>query len=232
MEEAFQRATTLVEEIDLDQMNRPEVAQAIAAKAFYQGERSLETELSPETYRLVAERIGAAGLSVESFRRMKPWMIALTLMALELKRGGFDAALGLDRYFHARATREGKAFRALESPVEQIEFLESIGAELQDEFVMQQVDNARTQVAQVAAMADAWKSGDAAAVERLMLEPLRAMPRVYELLVIRRNRAWMPAIESCLAEGACLVVVGAAHVIGPDGLLAELRSRGYIVRQQ
>jgi uncharacterized protein YbaP (TraB family) len=43
----------------------------------------------------------------------------------------------------------------------------------------------------------------------------------------------MPRIEACLAQGSrCLVVVGAAHLVGPDGLLTSLQARGYRVEQQ
>jgi uncharacterized protein YbaP (TraB family) len=42
----------------------------------------------------------------------------------------------------------------------------------------------------------------------------------------------MPKIESCLGEGHCFVVVGAAHLVGPEGLLALLRQKGYSVQQE
>ena len=50
--------------------------------------------------------------------------------------------------------------------------------------------------------------------------------------VVGRNRRWVPQIEECLSQQKCFVVVGAAHLVGPDGLVAMLRAKGYTVKQQ
>jgi hypothetical protein len=43
----------------------------------------------------------------------------------------------------------------------------------------------------------------------------------------------MPQLEACLKRSTpCFVIVGAAHIVGPQGLLALLRQRGYQVEQQ
>ncbi len=55
---------------------------------------------------------------------------------------------------------------------------------------------------------------------------------MYQRLLVERNKNWMPKIEALFTRrGRALVVVGAAHLVGPDGLLAMLRSKGYIVEQ-
>jgi hypothetical protein len=51
----------------------------------------------------------------------------------------------------------------------------------------------------------------------------------YKLMVTERNRAWMPNLTRYLDEGQAFVNVGAAHLPGPQGLIALLRSRGYRV---
>jgi uncharacterized protein YbaP (TraB family) len=57
-------------------------------------------------------------------------------------------------------------------------------------------------------------------------------PALYDAMIVKRNRNWVPKIEDCLAAGHCFVVVGAAHLLGPDGLLAALREKGYAVEQE
>ena len=54
-------------------------------------------------------------------------------------------------------------------------------------------------------------------------------------LLTRRNLAWMPRLEAALAPGAgesraVFVAVGAAHMMGTDGLPALLRGRGWGLR--
>jgi len=81
-------------------------------------------------------------------------------------------------------------------------------------------------------LVEAWRSGDAATVEKIVLADLKAEPVLYQRLLVERNRNWMPKLEALFARPKhALVVVGAAHLVGPDGLLAALRAKGYTVEQ-
>ena len=51
-------------------------------------------------------------------------------------------------------------------------------------------------------------------------------------MVVARNRPLMPKIEGYLKSGTTwMVVAGAAHMSGSDGLPATLRAQGYQVKQ-
>jgi uncharacterized protein YbaP (TraB family) len=55
---------------------------------------------------------------------------------------------------------------------------------------------------------------------------------MYQRLLVDRNRAWLPKLDALFTRsGRAFVVVGAAHLVGPDGLLAMFRARGYQVAQ-
>jgi uncharacterized protein YbaP (TraB family) len=50
--------------------------------------------------------------------------------------------------------------------------------------------------------------------------------------VAGRNRNWLPQLEELLAGGEpAMAVVGALHLVGNDGLISQLRARGYRVEQ-
>jgi uncharacterized protein YbaP (TraB family) len=232
MERAFMRSATLMEEVDQRELASPEVMALLQNKGFYQDNRSLDTEVSPETFGLIRGRVERLGLDLDRLRRMKPWMVSLMLMALELQKGGFQSALGVDRYFFDRAPQFGKKFRALETAAEQIGFMADMDAPMQEAMFRASTEGRESELAQVTALADAWRQGDVEALERVLLTTRRAAPRVYDLMFVQRNRAWIPKIEDCLGSGACFVVVGAGHLIGPDGLLIELKKRGYTITQE
>jgi uncharacterized protein YbaP (TraB family) len=70
-------------------------------------------------------------------------------------------------------------------------------------------------------------------MERVALSDMKDSREVYETLLAGRNRRWVPKIEGCSqANQSCFVVVGAAHLVGPDGLLTLLKQRGFTVTQQ
>ena len=82
-------------------------------------------------------------------------------------------------------------------------------------------------------MTRAWRAGDLETLERLSGVPMREQsPEFYQTLLVQRNEAWLPQIESMVASTEVeLVLVGALHLAGEDGLLAMLTRRGYTVRQ-
>jgi uncharacterized protein len=232
MEKAFMRSVTLMEEVDQRELASPELLAVLQQKGFYQDNRSLETDVSPQTFAAIRQRVENLGLDIQHFQRMKPWMLSLMLMAAEVKKGGFDAAHGIDRYFFEKAPRMGKKFRALETAVEQIGFLADLDTPMQEAMFREAAEGRDSELAQVTTMANAWRRGDAAALEQIILSTLKDAPKVYDAVFVQRNRAWVPKIEACLAEGHCFIVVGAGHLVGPDGLLVDLARRGYAVTQE
>jgi uncharacterized protein YbaP (TraB family) len=69
-------------------------------------------------------------------------------------------------------------------------------------------------------------------VEKIVLQDIKSDRRMYERLVVERNRAWLPQIEALLTRPTpAFIVVGAAHLVGPDGLINTLKAKGYTVQQ-
>lgn len=232
MTAAFDTSDVLVEEADPDELASPAFAATVMSRALYLDGQTLEDHVSAETFKVIADRGAAAGLPVEVLRRMKPWMVATTLEALALQRGGFDPALGLDVHFFNLATARGRRFSPLETGAEQIGFLEKLGEGVEDALIRENLRSADAEVAQVREIAAAWRAGDAGALERIVLGELRETPGVYDQLIAARNRAWLPKLRTCIETASCFIVVGAGHLVGPEGLVPALRAQGFTVTQQ
>src|SRR5262245_374760 len=232
MNQAFAGAETLVEEIDMDEASNPAFAAMVLSKAMFPTGTTLSTSLSPATYKILAAWLSKNGLAVEAFQQMKPWMVSLTLQTLALQRIGFDPAFGIDKHFADNAQKSKKQFLALETAAEQIDFLDRLSPRTQDLMLRESLESADAELAEIKAIASAWKVGDVAAVEKLALSSLKDSPEVYQSLLVDRNRRWVPKIETCTQTSRCFVVVGAAHLVGADGLIALLKQKGYTVEQQ
>ncbi len=77
---------------------------------------------------------------------------------------------------------------------------------------------------------EAWRAGDQKTLTDTLVLLAEADPAGYDALIVNRNRAWLPAIEKALSEkGTTFVTIGATHLIGPDGLVAQLRRDGHAV---
>jgi uncharacterized protein YbaP (TraB family) len=232
LDTAFKESDLLVEELDLGEMAAVDSQLKILTRGLLPSGQTLDHVVSAATFALVNERVTALGLPVEPLKRFKPWALALTLLGLEWQAAGFDAQLGLDRHFYDRALADGKQVQGLETIDFQISRFDELSMEEQDRLLASTLRELETEKASVTKLADAWKAGDTLTVERIVLQELRKEPRMYDRFLVDRNRNWMPKIDALFARrGRAFVVVGAAHLVGPDGLLALLRAKGYSVEQ-
>jgi uncharacterized protein YbaP (TraB family) len=232
MEQAFGRARTLMEEIDVNDATSLDLLSVVMAKGMFSGGESLQSVLPPATYDKLAQRVAAAGLPIEAVAMMRPWMAENTLSMLEIQKSGFDPDLGVDVYYRRKATEKGVTFAQLETAAEQIDYLANVPMDVQVAQLKKTLDEGDAEIKEVQQIAAAWRAGDGAAIERLLLQDMKDSRASYESLVVNRNRRWVPRLESCFSAGNCFVVVGAAHMVGGDGLIAMLRQKGYRITQQ
>jgi uncharacterized protein YbaP (TraB family) len=232
-ESAFAASATLVEEINLAEAEQLAAAPMLLAKGLYLDGRTFESAVGKETATLVASRLKDTGIPMEMIRTMKPWMVMLMITAFEAQKAGLDAALGLDKYFFDKAKAAGKPVMALETAESQIDRFDKMPESLQEQMLRSTLSELDTERNSVAAMISAWRRGDAAAMEKMALSSFDAYRGAYASLIVERNTNWVPQIEACMAKPQpCFVVVGAAHLIGHDGLLALLAKKGYTLEQQ
>jgi uncharacterized protein len=232
-EAAFNAAGTLVEEINLAEAEQLAAAPMLLAKGLYKDGRTFEGSVAKDTATLVATRLKDTGIPLEMIRTMKPWMVMLMITAFEAQKAGLDAALGLDKHFFDKARAAGKPVLGLETAESQIDRFDKMPETLQEQMLRSTLSELEAQRGSVAAMIGAWRSGDAAALEKMALSSFDDYRGAYTSLIVERNNNWVPQIEACMAKPQpCFVVVGAAHLIGPDGLLTLLKKKGYQIEQQ
>lgn len=231
-DEAFDRSDLLVEEVDLAEMLAPESQMLMLRRGMAPAGQTLDKVLSPQTLEAVRGKVTELGLPLAPLQLFKPWALALTLQGLEWQKAGFDAELGLDRHFYDRARAANKPVRGLETLAFQISRFDDLPMPLQERMLSQTLKEMETTKASLETLVGAWKAGDAPAIERIVLRDLQSEPEMYTRLLVERNRNWMPAIEALFSRRTpAFLVVGAAHLVGSDGLLAMLRARGYSVTQ-
>jgi uncharacterized protein YbaP (TraB family) len=232
LDAAFNDSDLLVEEVDIGEMITAENQLQMLMTGTLPADQSLDRVLSPATLGAVNKRLEALGIPIEPLKRLKPWFLSLMLLGLEWQKAGFDPDLGLDKHFYDLARSGAKTVQGLETVAFQVSFFDGMTMEEQDRLLAETLKELDTEQTAMTALADAWKAGDAPRVERLVLQDLRSEPRVYQRMLVDRNRDWLPKLEALFARPRrAFVVVGAAHLIGPDGLLAMLRARGYTVEQ-
>jgi hypothetical protein len=166
----------------------------------------------------------------EAIDRMQPWMAELTLSVAEDAKSGADASSGVEDQIEAQAG-SAVARHSFETAAQQIEFL--AGAPVKDQLASLNwtVGEIVGDPGSYSRVVDEWMASDLLGLKRDANDPLqRVSPRLYQRLIVKRNRRWADKLASRLkSPGKVVVVVGIGHLIGPDGLPALLRGRGFDV---
>ncbi|MDX2503262.1 MAG: TraB/GumN family protein [Gammaproteobacteria bacterium] len=228
-EKAFSTADKIVFETDLAQARSPAFSQRMMQQMLYPSGQSLKDVLDKQTYKRLAEYC-ADKVPMSQIEGIKPAMVVLMLTAIEFQRVGMVIA-GVDEHFWALAVEENKQTGTLESIDEQLSFIVNMGKGNENELIQNTLDDIKRTESMIAVLKAAWRSGDEAELEKIILQEMIAdYPELYQNLLVRRNNNWLPYIEAMLQNNDIeLVLVGALHLIGDDGLLQLLRNKGYDV---
>lgn len=230
-DDAFNKSSRVVFEVDLDGLSSPLAQMNMLRKGLFLNGESLPNVLSPENYSTAKANLTELGLNIEDFHRMKPWMAATAVMALELQKLGFESAYGVDRHFFEKAQAEGKGIQGLETVEFQLDLFDTLPLSIQEQFLLQTLEDLKNLDTQISEIVNAWKHGNVRELETL-LGGMDEYPGLNQALVINRNNDWLPHIEQALREKEpVLIVVGALHLLGKEGLVAVLNEKGYAVEQ-
>ena len=231
-EEAYQASSELYFETDIASMSDLSVQAQMLQQLTYGDDKSLSSILSDEAYAALSIYTATAGLPIAMLNKFKPGLLISTLQILVFQSMGFTPQ-GVDAFFHTRAVGDGKAEGQLETVQEQIGFIAAMGEGNESEFILLSLKDLAETGDVMEDMIGAWRSGDAEGLSELFVEEMKVeAPALYDTLLLQRNLKWVPQIDSMLQDADTeFVLVGAAHLVGENGLLDLLSQKGYEINQ-
>ena len=231
-EEAYQASSELYFETDIAAMSDLSVQAQMLQQLTYSDDRSLRTVLSDQAYTALSAYTQTAGLPIVMLEKFKPGLLISTLQILVFQSMGFTPQ-GVDAFFHTRAVADGKAEGQLETVQEQIGFIAAMGEGNDSEFILLSLKDLTETGNVIDGMIGAWRSGDAQGLSELFVEDMKVeAPALYDTLLLERNLKWIPRINRMLQDADTeFVLVGAAHIVGENGLLDLLSQEGYEINQ-
>lgn len=227
---AYKASEIVVFETDVGKIQEPATQQKLLLKAMYADGSTIEQHLSAKAYGELSAYCEANGIPLAAFSRLKPAMLLTTLTVMELMQLGVSQR-GVDQFYYDLANKDGKTVAGLETVDEQINFLVSMADGIEDDFVTYSLKDMKSLKAQFEVLVTAWRRGDAEKLAELMVAELKTrQPQLYRKLITERNRNWLPMIDAYQKTPRTeFILVGVAHLVGPDGLIATLKKKGYRV---
>lgn len=231
-------------EVNMENMMQPASIQKMTAAMMLPEGQTLKTVLTPEQFGKVsafAKELMGVGLDNDmvfsQLGKMSPKALATQftlLLFIKNSATPFNPANGLDNFFQMQAKQNNKPIGGLETIDFQIETLyKSTPIERQVEELICLVDNKEYNLMMVQEISKAFYAQDLQAIEKAADEKLNnscdSTPEEEETLICGRNDNWMKLMPAIMAEKPTFFAVGALHLVGERGMLAQLQKAGYTV---
>lgn len=233
VERAYGQAERVFFEVSLDTLQAR--GGEMMPRGVWRDGRTLRDAIPADLYAMVQQastRYPDSRIDMSVLDRLEPWAVALLLSQLEWARTGMRAQHGVDMHFEARAQRDGKALGSLESVDFQLGLMDGFSPAQQEEMLSQTLEDLPRTETLMRDLVAAWRAGDADRLDALVNGSMGRYPNYYDRMLTDRNAAWVPQIERMIGgRDDVLVIVGAAHLVGGESMVAMLRERGYRVEQ-
>jgi uncharacterized protein YbaP (TraB family) len=233
LEAAFRLADHLVLEVDVSAIPPQQMQQRTLAHALLPEGRTLSAVLPAGLRAELADHLADYGMTPEMLERAKPAMVMNQIVVSRLMALGYLPDSGLESHFLAQRTDQ--PVLELESLDDQLALLFGQPLETQVELLDETLEVADDIEPLLTDMLVAWLAGDDAAFMQAFKAQSGDSPRARALtraLLEDRNHVMADGIAGFLADATAeprtyFVLVGAAHLVGEEGIVPLLRQRGY-----
>ena len=197
----------------------------------------LSSKISKDDVALLDAAAKSMGLPGEAMLEpMQPWLVSASLEVVPMLKGGYDPASGIDMKVLAEAKAAQKPVKGFETMSDQVHLLADASQAQQVEMLHKELTELDKAPAEMSEMVTAWVHGDVDKIGKMENDELAVKyPADYKRLVVDRNTRWVTTLDGLLkdpATGSVFVVVGAAHLAGPDSVIRMLEKDGWKVERE
>ena len=227
---AYKNSRKIIFEAPPDETGSPEHMGDFLGEAVYIDGTTLKEHISPAAYAKVEKFCKERNYPLDQYQLLKPALFVMMLTVMEMDRIGADPKKGIDYFFKEKALQDGKSTGSFETVNQQLSLLLSMDSSMGSDQIIESIDELKQIEVALGEYLAAWRKGDESKMEELYIKDFKLYPKLYQSLLVDRNNKWLKDIEGYLkGSGNTMVVVGTAHLVGPDGLVSLLRKHGYKV---
>lgn len=230
--EAFAKTDKVTFEINMEDMTDMSKMMPLMMKAFMAGDTTLKDLLTTEEYSQVADYFEKMGLPMMFLDRIKPMFLsALTSGGdVDLMGGGGNTDIkSYEIELMEMAKKENKAIDGLETAEYQMSMFDSIPYKVQAKMLVESLNAVDSGEDELAKLVKLYKDQNLEGMQQLMKDDEQGIGKYEDLLLIGRNKNWIPIMGQMMLKQSTFFAVGAGHLGGEQGVVALLRQAGYKV---
>ncbi|MDH2325745.1 TraB/GumN family protein [Cereibacter sp. SYSU M97828] len=199
---------------------------------------TIPEQLSEKEWTALGAALRARGIPPFMGAKFQPWYLSM-LLAIPPCQMGPSADVGLDKRIISSAEHAGITVTALEPWDTVLGMLADMPPEEQLDMIRMTLPMEAQSADYAVTLADSYFAGEARQMWEFMRLSAADMPgydtaradaefaQMEHVLMVERNRNWIPVIEAAAEHGPVLAAFGALHLAGHDGVLNLLQERGF-----
>ncbi|GHH96896.1 TraB/GumN family protein [Neobacillus kokaensis] len=229
IKEALKDSQYLVTETDGEGIDRGDYQQSIDEKVFLLGNgKTLNHYLSKESQDYLQERAKEYGVKYESLQDYKLWYVINQFLNAET--AGLSVDYGVDHKISELATNYHVNYKFLESPKEHFDLIQKAYPETEADQLIKQIPPLTEAKEGLNHLFKDYIEGEIKLDDEIPVNDVEKWQN--KILVEERNKRWIKKLESYIDSGDIyFAAVGAGHLEGQEGLLANFESNGYLVER-
>jgi uncharacterized protein len=216
-------------------------AKFVRAATYPKGD-SVQRHVHPKTWEIIRVNFGKKNWLGKPIRlgryrvqhgveQLRPWAIASIFYGIP-GYNDVQSRFGVDAHFRYEGKRKGKELAGLETGDEHVEVLRGMNDVESEIMLLDAIVHRDKEKGWLQQLRTAWRHGDIAGMRENMARWGNLNPGAYVRLLDERNIKWIPQIKAEFGSGKpTSIVVGAGHMLGPNGLIALLDRSGYKFEQ-
>lgn len=227
---SFDRAKQVAFEIDMEEMNDIMALVPLLMQSFMKNDTTLSDLMTKEDYKLVEDHFNKIGLPMMFLNRIKPMFLsAMDPKAMMGDGGEKENIVSYEMEFLDMAQKQKKPVEGLETAAFQMSMFDSIPYRVQAQMLVESIKSgAESSDSQFDQLVEMYKKQDIQSMHGMMDED-KTTNNYNDLLLVNRNRKWIPVMEKMMQDKSTFFAVGAGHLGGGQGVIALLRAAGYSV---
>ncbi|MCL1819533.1 MAG: TraB/GumN family protein [Oscillospiraceae bacterium] len=238
---AFESSDYVAVEVDVNAFENDFDAQmAMSLRMMYQDGKLIDDDIGSELHERAKdvftehEPLLDLGFPLEMLDLFKPYMWTSLLTSIIVSKSGLSEEYGLDKYFLTEAAARGKSILEIESMDEQLDIILGFSMPLQS-LLLESALNIDKSANEISELYNLWKQGNESGIEAVLSSELEDIPEhlaaeYNAALMTKRNLKMAEAAKRYMSEGKnVFYIVGIAHMLGGNGIIALLRQSGYTV---
>ncbi|MFN5293736.1 MAG: TraB/GumN family protein [Flavobacteriia bacterium] len=223
LKRAFDASTTIAMEVDLDMSGAEKIA--LAQKVLLPDGKTLKDFMAAQDYlQLKAYCIDSLQWSESKFERsskLKPMFFSSVLIQENMSN-----MASYEMEFNKMAKKKKKETIGLETIEFQLGLFDQLPMQTQVDMLKQDY---KSDMKSYDTLLACYLREDLETLGKLMAEETSAYPEFNELMLVQRNKSWIAPMRAQMQKESTFFGVGAAHLSGPDGVVALLRAQGFTV---